>query len=123
MSDKKTILIIEDDPALADISTNMLAVFGFASSIAQSGNEAVEKLKNDKYDLILLDLTLPDITGVEVYQKALSGNSYYLNKVIFTSGYHATDEIRDFMDSDQQTFLQKPFALDSIKIALSKVNY
>jgi len=65
----KKILIIEDDPQIAKIEKDYLAVNDFDSEIATTGNEGLRMALEGQYDLILLDLMLPGIDGYEVCRK------------------------------------------------------
>ncbi|MCL2826312.1 MAG: response regulator transcription factor [Eggerthellaceae bacterium] len=65
----KNVLIIEDDPQIAKIERDYLAVNDFATQIAGTGDEGVEMALAGNFDLILLDLMLPGIDGFEVCKK------------------------------------------------------
>ena len=67
--DKKTILIIEDSPYLAESLVDMMNIQGHESLVAPTGREGIKLALEEKPDLILLDIRLPDIDGYEVYQK------------------------------------------------------
>lgn len=68
MPDKKTIMVIEDDRFLSSLIKARLEKEGFTVSQAFNGEEAIESLKQDKPDLIILDLIMPKVTGFEVLQ-------------------------------------------------------
>ncbi|GHV27793.1 hypothetical protein FACS18948_5740 [Clostridia bacterium] len=65
----KKILIVEDDPQIALIERDYLAVNDFEADIASTGNEGLVKAQSDQYDLILLDLMLPGTDGFAVCHK------------------------------------------------------
>lgn len=70
MSDeKKTILIVEDDSFVMDIYQTKLAQEGFEVITADNGMEALKKLEKEKPDLILLDIIMPYVDGLEVLKK------------------------------------------------------
>ncbi len=64
----KKILLVEDEASIADVFKDQLALGGFDVEIASGGAQALEMLKANKYDLILLDLVMPDIDGLAVLQ-------------------------------------------------------
>lgn len=70
MSDKKTfkILVVEDEKFLIKIYNMKLRNEGFEVSMAEDGAEAVKKATNEKMDLIMLDLVLPKVNGLEVLE-------------------------------------------------------
>ncbi|NCO80383.1 response regulator, partial [bacterium] len=59
----KKILIVEDDPFLIDIYTTKLKDSGFSVEVAKEGESALRKLTEEKFDLLLLDIVLPQIDG------------------------------------------------------------
>ncbi len=74
----KKILLVEDDSCIIDIYTTVLKKAGFEVETANCSKDAMEKLEKiaqgieEKPDLVLLDLVLPDINGIEVFKKARS---------------------------------------------------
>ncbi|MCP4138553.1 MAG: two-component system response regulator CreB [bacterium] len=66
---KKTILIVEDEPGIADTITYALTTEGFNSFRTSTGEGALEKLNQESIDLILLDVGLPDISGFELIKE------------------------------------------------------
>ena len=65
----KNILLVEDDPFLIDIYTTKLKDSGFSVEVAKEGEEALRKLNEEKFDLLILDIVLPQIDGWEVLEK------------------------------------------------------
>ena len=65
----KSILLVEDDPFLIDIYTTKLKESGFSIEIATSGEEGLKKLREKKFDLLVLDIVLPKIDGWEILEK------------------------------------------------------
>ena len=68
----RSILIIDDDNALSDITKDMLEDYGYEVAQAFSVDEAFEVLTDRRYDLIILDINLPDGTGFEVCEELRS---------------------------------------------------
>ena len=62
----KQILIIEDDPDIGSILTDLFNDVGYNAICAESGSEALKHLERDKFDLVTLDLRLPDMNGNEL---------------------------------------------------------
>ena len=65
----KIILIVEDEPSLANALKLKLSSQGHELDIAENGRVGLEKLKEKKYDLVLLDLILPEVDGFQVLQE------------------------------------------------------
>jgi len=65
----KNILLVEDDPFLIDIYTTKFKEKGFSVEIAADGDEVIRKAKEKKFDLIILDIVLPQVDGWEVLKQ------------------------------------------------------
>ena len=67
--EKKTVLVVDDEPDARDYLTTVLQDNGFATVIAKDGTEAIAKLEEVVPDLVSLDITMPEKSGVSVYRK------------------------------------------------------
>ncbi len=65
----KKILLVEDDPFLIDIYTTKLKESGLLVDIATTGQDCLKKLAKEKFDLLILDIVLPQIDGWEILEK------------------------------------------------------
>ena len=106
------LLIVDDDPELRHFLTTELAVEGYSCDEAASGQQALGLIRAQPWDLVLLDWTLPDFSGVEVCRRMRqSGIS---TPVLMLS---ARDEVRDrveALDSGADDYLTKPFSLEEL---------
>lgn len=110
----ESILIVEDEPDVRDISVSILEDLGYRTLIAGDGNEALEILdKDDDIDLIFSDVVMPGgMTGVELCHKAL--DLFPDIKVLLTSGY-TKDAMFEIGDRDNRLhFIPKPFETVSL---------
>ncbi|MBN2365416.1 MAG: response regulator [Calditrichaeota bacterium] len=117
---KKRVLIVEDEADLAVVFANLLDVFGFTSQIVDNGANAREIVNNEKFDLFIIDLTLPDISGIDLYRDIVSAYPAYKGQVIFTSGMNISDDLNQIIKDDNTSFLAKPFSMDKLKKVLDK---
>lgn len=69
------ILIVEDNPSVAEVFAEALAKAGYESEIANTGREALILLASKPYQLVLMDLSLPDMNGAEVTRRAEEAGS------------------------------------------------
>ncbi len=63
------ILLVEDDPFLIDIYTTKMKEFGFTVDIATTGQDCLKKLKEENFDLLVLDIVMPHFDGWEILEK------------------------------------------------------
>lgn len=103
----KTILIIEDDKFLRELIAKKLSVQGYEIVEAVDGNEGVEKVKEIKPDLILLDLILPGIDGFEVLKKIKEDPVLSLIPVIILSNLGQKEDIEKGLELGAVDYLIK----------------
>ncbi|MEN8177552.1 MAG: EAL domain-containing protein [Pseudomonadota bacterium] len=113
------ILVVDDEPRARDSLQELLQLSGYEAIVASGGIEAIEKLKERRYELILLDLNMPDMSGQNVMEFINHDNIG--SDVIIVSGEttfnHATQALR----RGAQDFLRKPYAPDELLRSISNV--
>jgi DNA-binding response OmpR family regulator len=115
------ILIVEDDPNIAKLMEATVAIGGYDSEVCSNGSEAFEKIERTNYDLILLDVMLPDMSGFEIMKKRTNTES----PVIFiTAKQELTDKVRG-LRLGAEDYIVKPFEamelLARIEVILRRV--
>lgn len=110
------LLIVDDDKDLALVTSDMLNDYGYDTQIAASAEETFELLKTEKFNLILLDINLPDGTGFEVCGelRRVSGVP-----VIFASARTREDDKIHGLDLGGDDYIEKPY---SLKELLARIN-
>ncbi len=101
------ILLIEDDPSTADSIELMLRKANLNTYVTDSGEEGIELAKLYDYDLIVLDLSLPDIHGYEVLRKMRMGKVE--TPTLILSGFDGTDDKIKGFGFGADDYLTKPF--------------
>lgn len=116
----KTFLIIDDEEVVREVSQKMVELLGGKAFIAKDGKEGIEIFKNnnDKIDYVLLDLTMPDLSGEEVFRelKKIKENIY----VILMSGYNEQDVSQRLVGKGFAGFIQKPFTIEKLLEIISR---
>ena len=105
----KTILCIEDEHFISELYARALQKKGYDVTIMLSGNDGLKAAQTDHYDIILLDLMLPGMTGFEILEK-LRGESAESNihsKIIITTNLDQDDDNRDKVESMADGYLIK----------------
>lgn len=101
------ILIIEDAHDIAALMAEWLSFSDFAVELSHDGNEAATRLATNKYDLVILDLGLPGLDGVDLLQGLRSGGS--VTPVLIVSGRNAIDSKVACLELGADDYLTKPF--------------
>lgn len=87
MNDSKTILVVDDDEAVRSLMSIFLAKFGHVAELAETGIGALNRLKEKMPDLILLDVQMPGIDGLETLRRIKAETAYNNIPVIMVSGF------------------------------------
>jgi len=117
--DGETILVIDDVESQRDISCKMLETLGYKTKTVSSGEEAVEYLKENTVDLILLDMIMdPGINGRETYERAIKIHPN--QKAIIVSGFAETDELKETQKIGAGQYIKKPVTLERIGLAVKE---
>jgi DNA-binding response OmpR family regulator len=106
------ILIAEDNPKLARFMEQGLAESAFAVDVARDGSEALERLALNPYDLLILDLGLPAVDGMEVCRRMRAEGSRVL--VLMLTARDATADRIAGLDAGADDYLTKPFAFGEL---------
>ena len=108
-SDVKEILVVEDEPAICALCQRVLTSEGFEVDIAVNGKEAQDMIEKRQYDLYLLDIRMPVMTGKELYQWLQEKHPQLISRVMFTSGSVVTGNTQSFLEQTGRPSLPKPF--------------
>lgn len=104
----KRILLAEDEENIADFVCRGLESFGFEADRASRGDEAWEKLQTEDYDLAVLDIRMPGMTGLDVC-RLLRGQQGYALPVIMLTALGTTDDIVLGLQAGADDYMVKPF--------------
>ncbi|WP_054332084.1 response regulator [Merdimmobilis hominis] len=121
---KSMILVVEDDKAVRNLITTTLETQGYAFVTAEKGSDAISAAVSYRPDVMILDLGLPDIDGVEIIKKVRSWSN---NPIIVVSARSEDRDKIDALDAGADDYLTKPFSVEEllarIRVALRKMNY
>ena len=110
------VLVVDDEADLTEAVATGLRRDGYAVDTAFGGNEAIEKLSVNAYDLVCLDLTMPDLDGLEVcrWVKGPEGPDPSPRVLMLTARDSLTDRVAG-LDEGADDYLVKPFAFEELK--------
>ena len=120
MEQKKIIMVVDDEYDMVDLIQLVLQTEGYDVVTATSGKTALEKLKTEKPDLILLDVSMPDLDGWQVIKKIKENSSLKSIPIIMvTAKAQSTDKIMGLHILNADDYITKPFGrqelLNSVK--------
>jgi len=108
------ILVIDDEPLIAQPLVDALAAEGYEVEMAVNGRRALEKIKDHTYDLILSDLRMPELDGVGLYRELERRQPELLRRMIFVTGAIDHPDYQRFLAQTPVLVLAKPFSLSAL---------
>jgi two-component system, sensor histidine kinase and response regulator len=118
MSENTTILIIDDEEAIRDSCSQVLAKAGYATQTAENGTLGLQKVTEVKPDLVLVDLKMPGMSGMELLEKIAAIDPSIVSVVI--TGYATIESAVEAMKRHAYDFLAKPFTPDQLRIVVKR---
>ncbi len=118
MSQSQKILVVDDEASMREFLDVLLSKEGYTVTEAKNGKQAVNMIQKNNYDLILSDIRLGDITGLEVLKEAKKKNSNTI--VIMISAYSTTEIAVEAMNEGAYDFVPKPFDNTELKQTIQK---
>ena len=113
------ILLVDDDPDILDILGDFIAVFGFEYETAADGLEAIEKMKHGAFNIVLTDMMMPNMDGMELLHHI--HNNYPETKVMVVTGYDRTFTYTDVINAGASDFISKPFNPDELEAKINRI--
>ena len=114
----KKILIVDDNPNMSQLLTEMLEIFDYESEQCGDGTQALTKLSENKYSLVITDMRMPNMTGLELLEKVKE--QYPKLPVVLISGY-SVQAATGNTTLQPDGFLAKPFMMADIEKLLNSL--
>jgi two-component system NtrC family sensor kinase len=113
-----SVLVVEDEAALGAAVAEALADAGFSVQLANDGLEALERVKERPFDLVVCDLKMPRLDGTAFYRRLAADHPATARRVLFVTGDVAGTEAERFLEETGCRWLPKPFRLkDLLRVA------
>ena len=115
---QKSILIVEDEPDTAEMFAEMIRLSGYRVLKCYGGASAMHMLMQEKPDAMILDIMMPDVSGLEVLRYIRREPRLEKIPVIIVSAKSLPSDIKKGMDAGASMYLAKPVAFSELKKAL-----
>jgi len=112
-------LFAEDDDAVREFVRRALSLDGHAVTAVSDGQQALNELQDEQYDLVLADIVMPRVDGIALALKAAKDYPWML--VMLMTGYAAERQRAHNLDELIQEVISKPFSLDDIREAVKRM--
>ena len=114
----ESILIADDEPDVLDMCVRVLSMEGYKVCGVHSGLEGIEMVQKQPFDLVLTDIKMPGMSGLQAFRTIKQYNPDIVGVAI--TGYGAVDTAIEALKLGMDDFLLKPFSLDELSAAISK---
>lgn len=119
MAEKLKLLVVEDEDSLRTLLKSELETHGFLVDEAEGGMTAMNALGNTHYDIVILDIRMPDMDGLEVLKNIREKN--LAEKVIMLTGVSELKIARDSLVLGANDFLTKPYDFKKLLECINRV--
>lgn len=109
---KTKILIVDDEERFRTTMSKLLIAEGHDAQTAGSALEALETLSNESFDVVILDVRMPEMNGVEALKRIRKIDPYL--EVIIMTGYASVDTAREIMTTGAFDYLLKPYSIETL---------
>ncbi|MGZ0655125.1 ATP-binding protein [Coraliomargarita sp. W4R72] len=119
------ILLCEDDKDNRWVIRELLEMLGYHPNVVESGEDALEQLKNRSYDAVLMDVRLPGLSGLELTQAIRSGEVEIENSkqyIIAVTAYAMNEDREKCLKAGMNDYIRKPVEIIELKDALKRAN-
>jgi two-component system NtrC family sensor kinase len=108
------ILVADDELPIRTALERLFAIGGHHVTAVGSGGEVLDRVEQDYFDVILLDIRMPDISGKQIFERWSQDNPALIERVIFLTGDIVSTDLQRFLSDSGRPFLSKPFDFQSI---------
>ena len=116
-----TVLIIDDDESLRDTVQVLLEREGFRVLSAADGTAGFNEAVTARPDLLIVDLRIPGMSGIELHTHILEKSPAMKNKIIFITGDVMGADIKEFLVKNNLTYFAKPFDIEALKAKINRL--
>ena len=113
-SNTSRILVVEDESSVLEVIQRALMRNGYSVDGAENGIDGLKRLEVQHYDLIICDIRMPGMGGIEFFQEVEKKDQELARRIIFTSGDTVNAGSQNFIKLTGSTLLLKPFELDNL---------
>jgi PAS domain S-box-containing protein len=114
-------LVVDDETFLLECLVDALGAWGIEVTSSARGDEAVQKLESGAFDLIVCDIRMPGLSGMDLYDWLKAHRPAMMRRILYTTGDTFDAKTREFLDTSQVPYLGKPFDLKQLKQSLERL--
>jgi two-component system, NtrC family, response regulator AtoC len=114
------VLVVDDDPMLGDLLHEVLQISGHQCQVAKTGAAALELLARHPFDLVISDLWMPGLSGMELWERLRADHPELATRMILISAEDPASKRCEFVRSTGLTYLKKPFRIQELSAIVER---
>ena len=114
-------LVVDDEAFLLECLVDALQAWGMIVTAASRGDEAIQRLEEGSFDLIVSDIRMPGLSGVDLFDWLKAQRPAMVKRILYTTGDSFDARTREFLAANQVPYLGKPFDLKQLKQSLERL--
>lgn len=118
---EKTVVVIEDEPDAAEMFGEMMRVSGFRVVKSYSSGPAIDIIEREKPDIVILDVMMPDISGIDILKIMRARSDLEKIPVIVVSAKSMPADVKTGLEAGASVYLTKPVGFRDLKQAVENV--
>ena len=118
MADSLQIMLVDDEPIVGKRLKPALAKYGFDVEVFEDGTQALQRLKEKEFDIVVTDVRMEDIDGIQVLEHVLTRSRR--TKVIIITGYATVEVAREALVKGAFDFIAKPFKPNELRAVIDR---
>jgi len=115
----KKVLVVDDEELYRQMFHSFLTSMGYSCEVASNAFDALEKMANERYDLVISDIRMPGRDGVQMMMEAKKAHPYLI--FIIMTGYAIEYSYMDIIEAGAADFISKPFEMGELKAKLERI--
>ncbi len=119
IDEERTLLVVEDEDSIRELVSTALRFKGFAVTSVASGREALTAARNASFDLLVLDVNLPDVDGFEICRRLRADGNQV--PVVFVTARDDPSDLRAGFTGGGDDYITKPFSLEELVLRIEAV--
>ncbi len=112
------LLLVDNEPNVLEVMQLGLSIQGYEVSTATNGSEALDTVKKEQFDIILLDLIMPEMDGIEVLKRMKKMG--LRSKILMLSAYPSQEMVEESLEKGACGFIVKPSSAEEISSAIQQ---
>ncbi len=117
----KSVLVIDDEQWILDLAAELLRTEGHSVETASSGQQALELMARQKFDVLVSDWKMPGLNGIRLHEHLLATHPECAHRTLFMTGDVVSDTFQAFLSEHRLTCLSKPFAISEFRSAVARM--